>query len=274
MIDTALIVGYGRAGQRHWQTLNYLFPNITIVTVDPVVPASFDYLEYALYYQNISFDCAVICTPPAAHLEQIVMCLDRQIPVMCEKPLCDIGQMTEALNVATRHPLAEFVTVAYNYRYHALVKDRGLTQTNGHDSTYWYLECYQHRTELPEWGLLLDHLSHDVDILCWYSQKRPLVEKVTHTRSAHGEEYNVTGWLGDRRFEISEMVNFRDTIPRRARLTTPNGWADIFADQRMYQDMWLDFDSRISRGEPGAISLDEAIRVQEILEEIDQCARM
>jgi predicted dehydrogenase len=101
------------------------------------------------------FDLAVIATPPDLHLAQIRQCLDTDLPVLCEKPLCGLGQLDQA-KALLNHPHADKVMVAYNYRFHPKLQGVRRIPT--------YFTCWQDRV-LPEWGLLLDHCSHDLDIL-------------------------------------------------------------------------------------------------------------
>lgn len=75
---------------------------------------SFTSLELAL--DETKPDLVVLATPPAVHAEQAMAALDRGIPVLCEKPLCETA--AEAAELA-RHARdrATMLLVGMNFRY-------------------------------------------------------------------------------------------------------------------------------------------------------------
>jgi len=167
-----LIVGYGRAGKRHAKIVEKL--GHFWLAVDPSIQATkvFNTLDSALAYKLIdekygSFDLAVICTPPGLHISQAQTCLDAGLHVLIEKPLCGRGQLDKAEKLLY-HPRQDRVMMALNYRWHPAIK--GLRQTRGIDwnedwAGQWQAHSEQHRQTIPEWGILLDHAAHTIDII-------------------------------------------------------------------------------------------------------------
>lgn len=263
-MNRGLIIGFGRAGKRHERTLNGLGV-FDINTVDPAIDSRFVNLTNALIvHKRDPFDFAVVSTPPDLHLSQIRQCLDAGLPVLCEKPLCSLGQLDKARELLS-HPNADKVMVAYNYRFNP-----ALIEARKRPALQW-MTCWQDRG-LPEWGLLLDHVSHDLDILRFlygdisvksanyyppgtfdHDSRRQMWEIVANRPNAPEWE---TGEI-----RLRESVGaYRD---RRAKLEYEDGAElDITADPVMYKAMWQAFLS--GQYAPG---LGEAIKTQELLEE-------
>ena len=173
----ALVVGFGSAGRRHKKYLEML--GLRVDTVDPnVSEATFQSLEEAINRPTV-YDLAVVATPPDLHPEHTVMLLSKtRVPkILCEKPLCGWDQMDA-------FPEDDRVRIAYNYRYHPwIAKTLGPEPSQG-----WFLFSIQKRERIPEWGLLLDHVSHDFDILSW---KAGLAEITNATWITYGP---IVGW--------------------------------------------------------------------------------
>lgn len=252
-----LIIGYGRAGKRHGKQLDSL--GIKWAYYDPNVNAPNRLyntdgrpLEWLVPGHLNLFHFAVIATPPDLHLAQIRQCLDAGLPVLCEKPLCDLGQLTEA-EALLDHPNAGKVMMAYNYRHHPALK------TCLGSGVPWHLDCYQNR-ELPAWGLLLDHCSHDLDIINWLSGSGVEIIKAEHVKTAWSESWEITGGKDGREFVIKESVGPVDG--RVAQLYYLDGRIiTIDPDPVMFADMWAAFLSGDYR--PG---LQDGIETQKLLE--------
>jgi predicted dehydrogenase len=156
MTKRVLILGYGRAGKR-WANI-CLRREYDVCCYDPAITeypwrvsplANFDDSLPAIA------DFAIIATPPNKHLDSIETLFNIGITdVLCEKPLCSIGEMERAKELLGN----EHVMVAYNYFYHPSM------QIPSTPADFHELNCSQHRNQIPEWGLLLDHCSHDLDI--------------------------------------------------------------------------------------------------------------
>src|SRR3990172_6663983 len=181
----ALIIGYGHAGRRHGATLDklgikwdYYDPNVSI----GAFPKEPGHIYTKIEKIEGSYDFAIIATPPSLHLAQINQCLDAGLSVLCEKPLCDLGQLKEA-EALLSHPLAHRVMMGFNYRWHPVLTDIKRKQELW-DKTGGQFACFsdQYRVDIPEWGLLLDHVSHSIDILLWLSGMETLeVSRATHS---------------------------------------------------------------------------------------------
>lgn len=261
-----LIIGYGRAGQRHGKMLDEL--GIEYSPVDTRVNCDdwgthmgFGNLEAALdYFDGTAPDFplpnfAVIATPPDLHLSQIRQCLDAGLPVLCEKPLCGLGQLAEAEQLL-QHPNADKVMVAYNYRHHPkLQTPNGLPEM---------MVCHQER-DLPAWGLLLDHCSHDLDIIQSQVGGRLEVTSASHNRRDGHEWWAIECRAQGQSISIEEWVG--PSKERTAKLAYADHIVDIDPDPAMFREMWRAFlDGRYYPG------LAEAIETQRLLERCKELA--
>lgn len=265
-----LIIGYGRAGKRHGKLLDEL--GIEWMTVDPFLGDRFpEFLGVRFFSKGVQlqdvldkkspwdgwYDFAVICTPPDLHLAQIRQCLDAGLPVLCEKPLCGLGQLAEA-EALLGHLGAGKVMMAYNYRWHPKLRE-----AKARGQSPYLINCIQYRNNLPEWGLLLDHVSHDLDI-ARFLLGGIKVENCYHELT---DKYDYWSIACDP-ISIREKVSF-EPVNRVARLHFRDGdEIDLDPDPAMYTAMWAAFLS--GEYEPG---LEEAIKTQRMLEKCQELAR-
>ncbi len=277
----ALIIGYGRAGRRHGAALDKLGiewffydPDVSLLQAAnqpryPVISKStFNNLDEELQ-SNRDFDFAIIATPPSLHLSQIKTCLGTGLPVLCEKPLCSLGQLKEA-EALLSHPLAHRVMIGFNYRFHpALVaikrKQEIWSRLGGH------FACFsdQYRTDIPEWGLLLDHVSHSIDILLWLSEMETLeVNRATHSHNEAMETWFLDGTMGLHHFNVWESIR-KAEVNKRAWVSGPFGNVEVTpAMDEMMSAMYRVFLAHLEGNGGFPICLEDGVRVQRVLEKV------
>lgn len=281
MIDkTILIMGYGRAGKRQAALAKGF--GLAVDIYDPLYPDPGDldgytnrgdYYDYEVEGKTLGdYDYVVICTPPRFHLGQIKDCLEAGVKaILCEKPLCAIGQLDEAKTLPPDAP----VMVAYNYRYHP-----GLLSQQGTFIKNIQMYCKQYRIDLPDWGLLLDHCSHDLDIVRMMSKSEIKINDARRQRltiSYHmaitdtcSMSENTEQWqLYFSNGTITEIVSDKK-VTRAARIlglsTISNSTIEIDPSPTMFSAMWQAFLAGDYYPD-----LAEAIKTQELLE---QCYRL
>lgn len=262
-----IIVGYGSAGKRHEKAARSR--NMSVVTVDPDHTRKALMFDYEHAFRAFKPQMVVVATPPDNHLEIIEAALEVTPYVLCEKPLCGHGQLDWAKAIVETYP-NQRVNVAYNYRYHAGIRtflESGLEFYN------FNMICEQHRKVKPSWGYLLDHVSHDVDIM------RMLIgDGVELTGAEHVYGSDSTVWSAGFRsqnqfFTISDSVT-RDEVERVAGIHCHNSgekdgfFINIDADPMMYELMWDDFVVASDTGGEVDIPMQDAIVTQEILDRI------
>lgn len=279
---TVLIVGYGRAGKRHAALAKGL--GLQVYVYDPNLPRKpyidsyhncmyrdySEFLEQQWFFPG--FDYIIICTPPDLHLKQISHFLEIGAKaILCEKPLCAIGQLDEAKTLPPDAP----VMVAYNYRYHP-----GLLSQQGTFIKNIQMYCRQYRVDLPDWGLLLDHCSHDLDIVRMMSKSEIKINDARRQRLTTSYHMAITDtcpisenteqWqLYFSNGTITEIVSDKK-VTRAARIsglsTISNSTIEIDPSPTMFSAMWQAFLAGDYYPD-----LAEAIKTQELLE---QCYRL
>lgn len=259
MTKSVLIIGYGRAGKRHAKMAKEGF-GLEPYIYDPYTSKSVMYSDgFSVIYHapkdilpQADYSYTVIATPPDSHLRYIRLCLDNDLPVLCEKPLCAIGQLDKA-KALLNHPNADKVMVAYNWRYHPK-----LVEVKNQFKSGLFLDCSQYRNDLPEWGLLLDHCSHDLDILRFVTSDELEVENVQYHIGNRGQEWNII---------LSGFNTIREMVTHQASKRLANlyynrdRFIELNLDPQMFVDMWQAF----LNGNYGP-GLEEAIKTQELLE--------
>ena len=261
-----LVVGAGRAGKRHANILQSKGIAYRLVDTDPQrIHLPHDYFTLEASLDIFKPDFVVLATPPDVHLEQIEQCIEADVPVLCEKPLCGIGQLERAKAL----PKDAKVAVAYNYRFHPTLN----AMWEVPDSHNWDWLCYsrQHRDSLPEWGILLDHLGHTFDMLLWMTEGISL-EWVIVEKEEDNEAVYVMGQVGNRTLEIVDKVSFAPS-DKVSCIVCPKGFIDIEPSEKMFENMWKNFLNNVEGvGLPYYPNLETSIRVQELLEEATELA--
>jgi hypothetical protein len=250
-----LIVGYGSAGKRHERYAKMY--ELEVATVDPYVPRDGTHKHYMSLDDALKahkWDCAVIASPPDCHLDQLNTLIQHQIPTLCEKPLCGLGQLARAKMFPVNAP----VMVAYNYRYHSnLLKWQGRPIA----PQGWALHAKQHRAR-PPWGFLLDNLSHDLFITDWMSGGIESIDKAWRVDHEAYEGWCVSGKTKTGGLFIDDRV-YRAPENRDTHLFCGYGDIEIDADMVMFERLWENF--LLENYDPGLVT---GIRVQELLERV------
>lgn len=234
----ALVLGYGSAGKRHYKGLTRLGYKVT--ACDP-------YKERA-WYPRVRFydpekalasrywDLVVIASPPNQHLEQIKMACDQGLRVLCEKPLCDFGQEQRAQEIVTRYQSQ--VMMAYNYRFHSAFWLMNARYFKHARQPTWQIVSRQQRKVWPEWGFVLDHLAHAVDMLIWQSEAIPAITSAKYEQGSNGASlWTVHGLLRDKDFTLRDEV-YHERHPRTAYFYMPDLWLTLTRDPGMFERMW------------------------------------
>ena len=261
-----LLIGYGRAGKRHdklLQARGYL-PAIVEPNIEQLGQGQrrhFFNLPSALTIDQWAF--AVICTPPDQHLQQIEMCHDNNLVVLCEKPLCGFGQLDQARKLANIPDVSKKVMVAYNYRFNPDLHD--VKMINRQRGVNIFSSCC--RNEQPSWGYTLDHIAHALDNLIWkFGRLTVETARVSETPTKYLTlvcgSFVQGGW-----FKIHEEVH-RSPCDRVVWIGDDRVQVPITANPLMFENMWDHFLEALEKGESFYPGPQEALETQEALEDI------
>lgn len=132
-------------------------------------------------------DAVVLATPGAAHEEQVLACLERGVPVLCEKPLTVAA--STAYRVVTRQAELglELVQVGFMRRFdHEYVTLRQLVASGGL-GTPLMVHCAHRNPAVPDTvtteGVINDSAVHEVDVARFLLGEEISFVSVVHGRS-------------------------------------------------------------------------------------------
>lgn len=262
----ALIIGWGRAGRRHHDLLLEHHPRIEVKTYDPYVFGEDQWYSLEEVLNNEWYDFAVICSPPALHIEQIKLCHEYRVAVLCEKPLADLGQSSEAEELLHIKPIMK---MAYNYRHHP-----DLWQLYLEEEAHRFFYSSQKRTNLPNWGLLVDHVSHTVDMLHWNLDVADFssiqVGRVQYKKENKSEQWRLWGTVGLSTFDIVEKIitDKEAEVKKSAFILGSFGRIDVESSDEMWIDMYEEFLDFLRLGKCERREIEQALSVQFILEQV------
>ena len=244
-----LVVGYGSAGRRHKKGMEALGIEVSTVDINDDIDSDYKTLVHAL--EN-DWDFVIIATPPDNHLSDIALIANNSdAKILCEKPLCGIGQYDDAVLLLDHlESVDKKVMVAHNYRYHRALNDLSDFVSKNVDIVKTAnIEAVSSR-KLPHWGMLLDNISHDIDIIRDVMWEIYDIEEVAFFKGHDSTLWMVHGTsaLGD--FTISDKVCNHD-VDRSAvisgELVADHNWqlskyeVEIDADKEMFHTMLSSF---------------------------------
>ena len=220
----ALVIGNGRAGKRHANMLQQI--GLEVKTADPYAPADYTSWIEAMYAQV--WDYVVIASPPKEHLAQLWSCIAHGVPVLCEKPLCT----NEQYHAATSLPLDAPIMVAYNWLYNQSVLDYAREVQRNPPGSFGMF-CEQSR-DLPAWGLLLDHVSHDISILDTVTGGITEIYAASQYDAENVQAWSMLGEAQGGKFSLTERVY---TPAEHTIRTSQINRVDLEPDPQMFWDM-------------------------------------
>jgi len=173
------VVGAGLVGQRHIAAMAQSARIELVAIVEPkgaacVQAPVYDSLEKMFAAQKV--DGVILSTPTDLHLEGAIMCLNRGVPVLVEKPLAaTVAQAVEIANASIRTNVP--VLVGHHRRHNpiiqkaaAMIRDGAVGQVRVAQSTCWFYKPDDYFETAP-WrkasgaGPISVNLVHDVDLL-------------------------------------------------------------------------------------------------------------
>lgn len=227
----ALVIGYGSIGQRHVRILKEMGMEVTVVSKHAAISEySFSNISEAL--DNKEFEYIVIANNTISHYETFRDIINRKIDciLLIEKPL-----------FSNLFPLIETsipVFVAYNLRYHPLIKelikvisDEVVVSVNTYVGQYlpnWrlntdYTKSYSAHKELG--GGVIRDLSHELDYLTYlFGNWTSLVSnsgKISDL-NIQSEDYCQVSFVTNKNVNINLELNYLDRIIQRYMIINTN----------------------------------------------------
>ena len=178
------IIGYGNIAKLHAQVL--AAQGMEIVAVCDCneyalqnAPGARHYTDYVQMLDTEQIDVVHICTPHYLHAQMIIDALNRDINVLCEKPLCikeeDIPRILEAEKSSHAQ-----LGVCHQNRYNAAnlavkayLQDKknvcGTASVTWHrDAAYYASGAWRGKWDTEGGGVLINQALHTLDLAQWF----------------------------------------------------------------------------------------------------------
>lgn len=175
------LIGYGVIGKVHVNVINCLKEDLVgICDIDKEKLISFDnkitYTDYKEMLDKTNPDVVHICTPHYLHKEMIIYALERNINVLCEKPICISNEELCEIESALKKSSAQ-LGVCYQNRYEpAILFAKGHLKNkkviSAHGSLFWHRDAKYYSQ--ASWrgvkkyeggGVLINQAIHTIDLL-------------------------------------------------------------------------------------------------------------
>ena len=192
-IKRICIIGFGSIGRKHFSIVREMYPEIEIILVRSGKGKNFGEEKFAKKIVNnideaINFspEAAFICTPATLHLIQATKLIEKNIPILIEKPLSDSSIGIKDLKILANQSNA-VILVGYVLRYSESLKffKKMIDNKLRFNFDRADINC---QSFLPDWrpnqdykkspsankklggGVLLE-LSHEIDYIQWIFKK-------------------------------------------------------------------------------------------------------
>jgi predicted dehydrogenase len=181
------LIGAGAIAQSYVAVFSGLRNAAVVGVADPQLPRARAVAEalhcrafpsHTELVDEVACDAALICTPPAAHVEVGLDLLALGIPVLCEKPLAlDLASARKLVNAAANAGVP--LTMAAKFRYvddairaKSIVESGSLGEIVLFDNVFASHAPMAHRWNadpaISGGGVLIDHGTHSVDIARYF----------------------------------------------------------------------------------------------------------
>lgn len=178
------IVGMGVIGNVHFDVLKTVKEAqlVALCDVDLSKLDAFEnvnkYDDYDKLLENESLDVIHICTPHYLHTDMIIKALDKNINVLCEKPLCIKEEDIPKIIEAEKRSKAK-LGVCHQNRYNTVnvfvkdyLKDKKITGAHAHMVWKRTADYYNSAKWRGKWateggGVLINQALHTLDLLIW-----------------------------------------------------------------------------------------------------------
>ena len=180
------VIGLGAMGRFHLDTFLSLAPWVLVSAIaDPylplvdqcaaLVPGAVAFDDPMACLEAGGFDAALVATADATHYDIVRGCLERQIPVLCEKPLTTSPHESLDLVRAEQKYGTRLVQVGFMRRHDAGYRQMKRTLASGQAGTPLLVRHRNHNPSCAiDFGveeLISSSATHDIDLFRWFTEE-------------------------------------------------------------------------------------------------------
>lgn len=179
------LAGLGSMGRNHLRVLAARADCRIVGLADPVpeacaaaaaaVPDAVVVDDPLALVADIGLDALIVAAPTTAHAELTLAAIERDIPVLVEKPLAaSVEDAAEILRASRSRGVP--VAVGHIERFNPAVQELGRRLAGGWLSTVFAITSRRagpFPARIRDVGVTIDLATHDVDILSWIAGERP-----------------------------------------------------------------------------------------------------
>ena len=180
------VIGLGVIGRVHARILRDAGMLYAVCDVDASKLADYpdvaQVTDYTRLLDELQPDAVHICTPHSLHAEMVIAALERNVHVLCEKPLCISHKEIDAVLRAEERSSARLGVCLQN-RYNPAnrfakeyLADKQVNAAVAHvawnrDADYYAAADWRGKWESEGGGVLINQALHTLDLLQWLSGK-------------------------------------------------------------------------------------------------------
>lgn len=257
----AAIVGLGIIGKVHAKILRSQGQCICAVCdVDEsrLTPYSdcAHYVDYFRMLDEAKPEVVHICTPHYLHAEMIVAALERNINVLCEKPLCinrkDISRILEAengskaqLGVCHQNRYNEANAFIKQYIQNKKILSAYGTVVWNRDEAYYDSGAWRGKRATEGGGVLINQALHTLDLLEWFVGRPKFVAASISNLTLFGkievEDTAAAVFSGDSNFSFFATNGGASDFPVEITLRTAEETIKTFSETVLINEKQLEF---------------------------------
>jgi len=226
------LIGVGVIGKVHLNIINSL--NVELVGVCDIdeeklinIDETIKYKDYKEMIDKTLPDIVHICTPHHLHTEMIIFALERNINVLCEKPICINEEEILRIEQTLKNSKAT-IGVCYQNRYNPAIiylkeylKEQEIESMSGrlfwHRDQEYYSKDYWHgKKEYEGGGVLINQAIHTIDLLQYLSNMpKSIIAKTLNISLKEIIDVEDTGYIytENKNFYLSATVSANKDYP-------------------------------------------------------------
>ena len=248
------IIGLGIIGKVHKSVLTAMGENLVAVCdIDKTVLSTYSKLNcYTDYKEMLAKECldvVHICTPHYLHTEMILAALDKDIHVLCEKPMCIKAEDIPLILAAEKRSKGR-LGVCHQNRYNNVnvylkeyLSDKKIISAHGEliwcrGKAYYAQAEWRGKKSTEGGGVLINQALHTFDLMQWFcGMPNSILGRVENFSLKDVIDVEDTATLfceGDTKFTFFATNTGGADMPTEIRLTLSNGENVVAYPDKLY----------------------------------------